>query len=203
GFTGSASHVDYARAAYREPERNAYRVADPRAARVTRGDMLCYVRVPGRDFGFHGLATLFSATDGGLGMHCDIVGSAAETCARTARLAGGNVFDGVTMRLLPLTTGGQFEELPARASGTGQDCSPDAPQACSANRQDWALLLQLRPQAELATLAPAPPMQGPAAPAQPQCCVYCVLGSGIPRCPSATGAQPLETPVPGTPASRR
>lgn len=31
GFNGSASHVDYVRAAYRDPEGSAYRIVDPRA----------------------------------------------------------------------------------------------------------------------------------------------------------------------------
>lgn len=188
GFGASASHVDYVRAAYRDPERSAYRIVDPRAARPQRGDLLCYVRVPGRSFGFGGLATLLSGEGGGLGMHCDVVVSAAGDGGRTARLVGGNVLDGVTMRLLPLTAGGQFENLPARLEGDPA-CSPDTPAACSANRQDWAALLQLRPPAELAGLAAPPPLQGPAAaPAAPRCCVHCVVGAGVPRC--AAGQSP-------------
>ncbi|GGK06477.1 DUF2272 domain-containing protein [Luteimonas terricola] len=197
GFRASASHVDYVRDAYRNPEGSAYRIADPRAARPSRGDLLCYVRVPGRSYGFGGLATLLSADGGGLGMHCDIVVSAGEGSERTARLVGGNVLDGVTMRMLPLTAGGHFEDLPLRQDA-GPACSPDAPAACNANRQDWAALLQLRPQAELARLAPPPPMQGPSmTPVAPRCCVYCVVGGGIPRCPAdapqppADGLQPV------------
>lgn len=195
GFSGSASHIDYVRAAYRDPERSAYRIADPRAVRPARGDLLCYVRAQGRSYGFGGLASLVSGQDSGLGMHCDIVVSAGEAGDRTARLVGGNVADGVTMRLLPLTAGGQFEDLPPRIDD-GPGCSPDMPDACSANRQDWAALLQLRPQAELARLAPAPPMQGTAAPATPACCVYCVLGSGVPRCPATDAPAPGGGPPP-------
>ncbi|MEN1957999.1 DUF2272 domain-containing protein [Luteimonas changyuni] len=190
GFGASASHVDYVRAAYRDPDGSPYRIVDPHAARPARGDLLCYVRVPGRSYGFGGLATLLSAQDGGLGMHCDIVVSAAEEGDRTARMVGGNVFDGVTMRLLPLTEGGRFAELPLRG-GDGVECSPDQPSACSANRQDWAALLQLRPPAELARLAPAPPMAGQAPAPAPQCCVHCVVGSGVPRCPAA-GQPPID-----------
>lgn len=184
GFGASPSHVDYVRAAYRDPEGSAYRIADPRAIRPRRGDLLCYVRVPGRSYGFGGLATLLSGTEGGLGMHCDVVVSAAEDGGRMARLVGGNVLDGVTMRLLPLSPGGQFADLPARLEGDPA-CTPDTPDACSANRQDWAALLQLRPEAELALLAPPPPLpaQG-GVPAAPACCVHCVVGSGVPRCPS-------------------
>ena len=190
GFSASASHVDYVRAAYRNPEGSAYRIADPRAARPQRGDLLCYVRVPGRSYGFGGLATLLSGDGGGLGMHCDVVVSAAADGGRTARLVGGNVFDGVTMRLLPLTAGGHFEELPARLEGDPA-CSPDTPAACSANRQDWAALLQLRPEAELAGLAPPPALQGPTStPVAPRCCVHCVVGGGVPRCPAVEPVAP-------------
>ena len=188
GFGASASHVDYVRAAYRDPEGSAYRIADPRAARPRRGDLLCYVRVPGRSYGFAGLATLLSGDGGGLGMHCDVVVSAGEDGGPAARLVGGNVLDGVTMRMLPLTAGGYFANLPTRLEGDAA-CSPDAPAACSANRQDWAALLQLRPQAELASLAPPPRVEGPTSvPAAPRCCVHCVVGAGVPRC--AAGESP-------------
>jgi hypothetical protein len=62
-------------------------------------------------------------------------------------------------------------------------CSPEAPAACDFNRQDWAALLKLKSQAELATLGPvAPARMLPAPPVQQTCCVNCVLGSVIPRC---------------------
>lgn len=198
GFNGSPSHVDYVRDAYRNPDTSAYRVANPLATRAARGDMLCYVRAANRVFGFAGLATLLSSEDGGLGMHCDIVVGAD---GGQAQLVGGNVLDGVTMRLLPLTPGGQFANLPQR-SLDDPPCTPDTPQACSANRQDWAVLLQLRPAAELAALSPSPglyisppPMPvtpdalqpGQSAPrSQPvPCCVECSVGDGLPRCPGA------------------
>src|SRR5690606_23592192 len=63
GFGASASHVDYVRAAYRDPDGSPYRIVDPHAARPARGDLLCYVRVPGRNYGFSGLATLLSTQD--------------------------------------------------------------------------------------------------------------------------------------------
>lgn len=196
GFSGSPSHVDYVRNAYRSPESNAYRVADPMTSRPARGDMLCYVRAANRVFGFAGLATLLSSEDGGLGMHCDIV---VGIEGGQAQLVGGNVLDGVTMRLMPLTAGGQFAALAQRGLGD-LPCSPDAPQACNANRQDWAVLLQLRPADELAVLSPSPglyvaPAPLPAVPdvlqpgqstPRPQaapCCVECSVGDGLPRCP--------------------
>ncbi|MBB1472017.1 MULTISPECIES: DUF2272 domain-containing protein [unclassified Luteimonas] len=184
GFRGSASHVGYVRDAYRDPEGSAYRVADPRAVRPGQGDLLCYVRVAARSYGFPGLASLLSSDDSGLGMHCDIV-VAAQPGDATAYLVGGNVLDGVTMRLLPLTPGGQFAELPTRPVD-GASCTPDTPAGCSANRQDWAVLLQLRPAQELAGLAPARAVLPPAmAPSSPRCCVNCVVGSGVPRCPAS------------------
>ncbi|WP_101927679.1 MULTISPECIES: DUF2272 domain-containing protein [Luteimonas] len=193
GFNGSPSHVDYVRDAYRNPATSPYRVVDPQAARPARGDMLCYVRAANRVFGFAGLATLLSSDESGLGMHCDIVVAAAEQGDGRAYLVGGNVLDGVTMRLMPLTAGGQFDRLAVRTL-TDPPCSPDTPAGCNANRQDWAVLLQLRPAAELATLLPAPPMGGvPVLPAPtpttpgtapaPMCCVECTVGDGLPRCP--------------------
>lgn len=192
GFNGSPSHVDYVRDAYRNPGGSAYRVADPVATRPARGDMLCYVRAANRTFGFAGLATLLSSEDGGLGMHCDIVVGTAGGGTPMAYLVGGNVLDGVTMRLLPLSAGGQFASLAIRGVDDAP-CSPDTPLACDANRQDWAVLLQLRPAAELAMLTPALPLEGAAprvlpgaaSPAgqAPMCCVECSIGDGLPRCP--------------------
>ncbi|KLJ02102.1 DUF2272 domain-containing protein [Luteimonas sp. FCS-9] len=196
GFDGSPSHVDYVRDAYRNPETSAYRVADPATARPARGDMMCYVRAANRVFGFPGLATLLSSEDGGLGMHCDIVVAAAGEGVAAAYLVGGNVLDGVTMRMLPLSTGGRFAALPARTLDDAP-CTPDNPAACNANRQDWAVLLQLRPAQDLAQLRPAPPIvaatppapllptpgQAPGQPSAPMCCVECSVGDGLPRCP--------------------
>jgi len=199
GFNGSASHVSYVRDAYRDPSGNAYQVANPVSAQPRPGDLLCFVRSASRIYGFGGLAGLLSANEAGLGMHCDIVVAANPGNDRTAYTIGGNVLDGVTMRMLPLTPGGQLADLPMRAPGA-PDCSPDAPTACDANRQDWAVLLQLKPAAQLARL-PAPPMLVPSGSAQPQaspqCCVNCVVGSGIPRCPAGTPA-PLRPATPAT-----
>ncbi|HVI60240.1 MAG TPA: DUF2272 domain-containing protein [Luteimonas sp.] len=198
GFDGSASHVSYVRDAYRDPTGNAYRVANPVATRPAQGDLLCSVRAASRVYGFAGLATLLSSQGSGLGMHCDIVVAVNPDNDHMAYLVGGNVLDGVTMRLLRLTPGGQFADLPMRSPGE-PECSPDAPAACNANRQDWAVLLQLRPPQELAGLVPAMPM-APSAVPQPQpsqqCCVNCVVGSGIPRCPAG-----MPAPVPARPAS--
>src|SRR3546814_20577412 len=87
-------------------------------------------------------------------MHCDIVVAANPDNDGIAYLVGGNVLDGVTMRLLRLTPGGQFADLPMRSPGAPA-CSPDAPSACNARRQDWAVLLHLKPPHHLALLPPA------------------------------------------------
>lgn len=202
GFNGSASHVNYVRDAYRDPSGNAYQVANPASARPQPGDLLCYVRVASRIYGFGGLAGLLSGNEAGLGMHCDIVVAADPDNDGIAYLVGGNVLDGVTMRLLRLTPGGQFADLPMRSAGAPA-CSPDAPSACNASRQDWAVLLQLRPGAQLARL-PAPPMLVPSGSPQPQaspqCCVNCVVGSGVPRCPAGTPAPVRPAPIRPAPA---
>lgn len=205
GFDGSPSHVSYVRDAYRDPTGSAYRVANPLSARPAQGDLLCYVRVASRVYGFGGLAGLLSSEDSGLQMHCDVVVAANPDDDRTAYLVGGNVLDGVTMRLLRLTPGGQFADLPLR-SGADPECSPDAPAACNASRQDWAVLLQLRPAQELAQLAPPQPLvpsmaPRPVPPPQDgQCCVKCVVGSGVPRCPAGV---PTVMPAPAVPAAPR
>ncbi len=194
GFTGSPSHVNYVRQAYRDPEGSAYQVQDPRSGRPARGDLLCYVRVPSRVYGFGDLANMLgAASNDGLNMHCDIVVAANPNNDQLAYLVGGNVQQGVTLRMLRLAPNGYFADLPAR-SPSDPECSPDQPRACNSNRQDWSVLLKLRPASALAQLPPpyVPPPSTffPGAPAQ-QCCVNCVVGSGIPRCPDARPAPPI------------
>lgn len=208
GFDGSASHLNYVRRAYREPFLSAYRVANPQAAQVGQGDLLCNVRGTARVYGFGELATLLSGNEPGLAMHCDVVVgiSVDANHERSAHLVGGNVFDSVTMRKLRLTPGGRFDALPMRLA-SDPECTPESPYACDLNRQDWSVLLQLRPAEELAGLRPALPMapspslqlpagspsqpQGsvPAVPvvpqsqAAPRCCNHCDPEVGLPRCP--------------------
>lgn len=192
GFNGSASHVNYVRDAYRSNQPSAYTVLDPRSGKPATGDLLCYVRVPSRTYGFADLAAMLSQSDEGLGMHCDIVVGVNSGGSGLAWLVGGNVNQAVTVRQLPVTQTGYFGNLPMRTPND-PECTPDTPDACNANRQDWAVLLKLKPASQLATLPPAPPpiLSGGAAPAQ-RCCTVCVVGSGIPRCPAAGS-------VPGTP----
>src|SRR5690606_275627 len=163
GYRGSASHVQYVRRAYRDPLGNAYRVGSPQTAKPQRGDLLCYVRVPSRIYGFDGVMGLLAGQEGGLDMHCDIVVGVAEAPERLAYLIGGNVFDGVTMRMVRLDDVGRLSALPMRGIDDPA-CSPDAPSACDLNRQDWAIVLGLREEAALlalrAPVLPAVPAEG-------------------------------------------
>jgi len=187
GFRPSASHFDYVREARVHPESSPFLYLDPATTRPAPGDLLCYVRVPGRAYGYAGLA---AAIDGGadaLNMHCDVVVAASPGNDGKAWMIGGNVQQGVTMRLLNLNRNGLLWSLPRRIDAD-PPCSPDLPQACNFNRQDWAVLLKLRPAADLARLGPVQrPVAGPIVP-QPsqQFCVYCVVGAQppVPRCPA-------------------
>ena len=218
GFNGAANHLDYVRRAYREPFQSPYRVAHPLGAQVHAGDLLCYVRGAARTYGFGELATILSGNEPGLAMHCDVVVGldVGTDDARSAFLVGGNVFDSVAMRRLRLTPGGRFDSLPMRLD-SDPECTPESAYACDLNRQDWSVLLQLRPAGELAALPPALPMPpAPAAgnaakavvvgatgqgavpvldasqaqPESPRCCNHCDPEVGLPRCP----VQPASSP---------
>ena len=189
GFRASAGHFDYVRAARRDPAGSPYLLLDPDTQAPAAGDLLCYVRLP-RTYGFAGLLAAIDGGATGLNMHCDVVAAAG---AGNAYLVGGNVQQAVTMRVLALNAAGRFWNLPRRTDGD-VDCSPDTVAACDFNRQDWAALLRLKPQAELARLGPvAPPSFLPPAAAPQACCVNCVVGGGVPRCP-ASGLPPPAAP---------
>lgn len=186
GFTLSASHYDYVRAARATPGRSPYDYVDPRTARLAAGDLLCYVR-SGRIYGPEGLAALIDRGGAaGLPMHCDFVVGTDDGHAYTI---GGNVQQAVTLRVLDINAAGQAWPLPQR----GQDsiaCSPDQAAACNFNRQDWAVVLKLKPQEALARIGPVAPRLFGSQPMQPQCCVNCVVGSGVPRCPAPGSVAP-------------
>ncbi|MGY1520427.1 MULTISPECIES: DUF2272 domain-containing protein [unclassified Luteimonas] len=172
GFGGSASHLGYVRRAYREPFLSPYRVSNPESGKVAVGDMLCSVRGGSRMYGFGELANVLSGNEPGLGMHCDIVvGTSIRERVQYAHLVGGNVLDTVAMRELPLSPGGRFAALPMRTAAD-PECTPESRHVCDLNRQDWSVLLQLRPAGELAGLrvgpepVAAPPAPVPASPAQ-------------------------------------
>ena len=119
-------------------------------AGVPAGDLLCFIRGNGAPRGFAGLkAFLSSGKPGGLPMHCDIVVGRARG-GQDLYLVGGNVLQGATLRILPLNRAGRLWSLPR---GSTAACAPGNQGACSFNRQDWAALLKLKPQAELEELA--------------------------------------------------
>ena len=191
GFQSSASHFDYVRAARRNPQGSPYLFQDPNVAVPAAGDLLCYAR-SGRVYGHAGLAEAIDGGAKGLRMHCDVVVAANPGGDSRVYLVGGNVQQAVTMRVLNLNATGRFWNLPMRSQGDA-GCSPDAPASCNFNRQDWVVLLKLKPQAQLASMGPTRMLPPPRAPSgQPSCCVRCVLGAvpEIPRCP-----------VDGTPAA--
>ena len=191
GFSTSASHFDYVRDARRKPDASPYHFISPWTASLQTGDMVCYVR-GNRVYGHEGLAKLIDGGAGGLPMHCDLVASIDDG---KAYVIGGNVQQAVTMRIFELDSEGRLAGLKRRTDGD-VECSPETESACSFNRQDWAAVLKLKPQNELARIGSVLPRAGlPIAPVPPSCCVNCVLGSGIPRCP-VPGQTPLAQPSP-------
>ena len=198
GFRGSASHFDYVRAARKDVAASPYRFVEPMSATLETGDMLCYVRTS-RVYGHDGLLKVIDGNTTSLPMHCDLIVAAA---GGKAYAVGGNVQQAVTMRIFNLNAQGQLWGLPRRSDGD-VECSPETLVACSFNRQDWAAVLKLKPQEELAKLGPvAPPSFLPSAPVAPTCCVNCVVGSGVPRCPAAgqiaPQAQQTDAPLQGS-----
>ena len=197
GFTSSASHFDYVRAARANPARSPYDFVDPRSARLATGDMICYVR-SSRLYGMSGLAAMIDRGGAaGLPMHCDFV---VGTDGGHAYTIGGNVQQAVTMRVLDINAEGQVWGLPQRGTDTTV-CAPDQQAACSFNRQDWAVVLKLKSQDALAQIGPVTPpgylpQQNSLPQAAPSCCVNCVLGSSVPRCPAPGTTSPATTTPP-------
>ena len=191
GFNPSASHFGYVEDAFRGGT-SPFRFADPDREPASVGDLMCYVRSNATQLGFSGLSAFIARGAGAQNMHCDIVVSVEQGMVS---LVGGNVLQGVTMRLVPINRNGLPWNLP-RGVGANTACWPSNPDGCSFNRHDWAALLKLRPGSELATLPR--PMHAPLSPLPipqqtQQCCVNCVVGSGVPRCPSQ-GTAPIQPP---------
>ena len=178
GFRSSPSHVDYVRDAYLSPQTGPFRLADPDVEKPAAGDLLCFVRGTSPVAGYTGLKTFLAGTaSAGLAMHCDVVVAANPGGDNRLYAVGGNVLQGVTMRMLNLNRNGMLWGLPR---GNNAGCSPANEAACSFNRQNWAALLKLRPQAPLAQPPGTPIGPSPA----PACCVNCVVGAQppVPRC---------------------
>jgi hypothetical protein len=188
GFKPSASHIDFIRNAYSRADASPYVLADPEGTAPAMGDLLCFARM--RDtLGPQGLRNFLGKTrDEGLNMHCDIVVAAKPDGGNRLYLVGGNVLQGVTMRVLSLNRKGLIWGLPAR-EGPAVECQPDNEDACSFNRQDWVALLKLKPLAP-----PIEPMR-PIPSSPPACCTACSLPmpEGVQRCP----AVPVQVPDSG------
>ncbi|TQD46365.1 DUF2272 domain-containing protein [Lysobacter aestuarii] len=184
GFRSSPSHVDYVRDAYRNPD-SPFTLLDPDSASPARGDLLCYVRGDASSVDGHaGLVRWLAANpSSSLAMHCDVV---VNVDGKQADLVGGNVQHSVTMRMLPVNRNGRFWNLPR---GPSTACNPANPKACSFNQQNWAALLKLKP--GLPMLAPPSTPAWDATPRPQQCCVNCVVGSGVPRCPKPASSVPV------------
>jgi hypothetical protein len=188
GFNGSASHIDFIRDAYRHPEASPYTFNDPDLASPAGGDLLCFSR--GRNtLGPQGMRDFLGSDSGnGLNMHCDIVVAANPGGDGKLYLVGGNVLQGVTMRVLPLNRSGAIWGLPRRVGNPG-GCQPGNEAACSFNRQDWVALLKLK-------RLPAPSGMLPLPGVQPQCCTQCPLPmpDNVRRCPALE--RPAEDALP-------
>ncbi|CAA9319729.1 MAG: hypothetical protein AVDCRST_MAG71-1199 [uncultured Lysobacter sp.] len=173
GFRASTRHVDYVRDAQLAGSAGPFRLVDPESEAPAPGDLLCFTRLPDQAFGHDEFVDwLQRPFSGALAMHCDIV---VAVDRNHARLIGGNVLHGVTMRMLPVNRSGRFWSLAGRTA-QAPACTPDRPDACDFNRQDWVALLKLNP------------VSAPTAPPASPCCEVCALPmpAGMQRCPIPT-----------------
>lgn len=163
GFHSSPRHMDYIRAAYHNTNgTGAYRLSDPATGKPAPGDLLCFLRSTDTELGPAGLRDALAGNRPlPAQSHCDIVIAANPGGDRTLYLIGGNVFDTVTMRKLPLDRLGlvQFPTAPPPDAATGLDnpvCSPANEPACNFSRQDWVALLKLTPPGTTSVVPEAP-----------------------------------------------
>lgn len=199
GFRASPRHYDYIRQAFHPEMGGPYYYADPATQRADPGDLLCFVRGSTSVAGYEGLTARLNGPGGSLNTHCDIVVGRD----RELRLIGGNVFNGVTMRKLKLDVQGRavlprpvsmsYED--GESGSYGSSCSPANEAACDFNRQNWAVLLKLKPTMAYPTQAtgvPAAPRSITPQGALPQ--------TVVPRPVVPPGTQtPLVTPPPVLP----
>lgn len=152
-FPASAAHLDYIRAAH--GGQGPYTLADPYQVRIRPGDLLCYLRgnvQAGDPTSFR--QALAEGRTNGWPSHCDLVVASNPGGNRTAYAIGGNVFNAVTMRLLPVDERGALAAQPPPA---GQpECSVATPQHCDHNRRHWVAVLRLRQQGPMASAPPSP-----------------------------------------------
>jgi len=200
-FRSSARHMDYIRAAFLAQEGDPYTFTDPENSKPEPGDLLCLLR--GRDdvLGYAGLSAAL-ARNGTTGWpsHCDIVIAANVGGDRTLYLIGGNVFNTVMMRKLPLDRTGRLVLPRPLATGDGSEdgigvalnCSPANESQCDLNRRDWVALLKLRPMALLVV----PPPQSVPTTVTPATPTTTPMPPGFPR---VVPPRPVQYPIPGQP----
>jgi hypothetical protein len=190
GFRPSPSHVDYVRDAALYPGASPFRFADPEVEKPAAGDLLCFVRGASSVAGYAGLKSFLELASGsGLAMHCDVVVAASPDGDGRLYAIGGNVLQGVTLRMLNLNRNGMLWALPR---GNNAGCTPANEAACNFNRQNWAALLKLKPLAPL----PVPSVIPSAAPGSTNCCINCVVGA-VPVVPRCKVEQPVINPQGG------
>jgi hypothetical protein len=199
GFRASPRHFDYIRQAYHTEAGGPYLYTDPATQRPDPGDLLCYVRGNGSVLGYEGLtAWLGSGSGGSLNSHCDIV----VARDRELQTIGGNVLNGVTLRKLKLDPQGRAV-LP-RPVGVGYasdgsadmgiGCNPSNEAACDFNRQNWAVLLKLKPMFAYPTRATGVPTMLRPSPGNPPQPVTAPTMAPQPATPA-----PIPQPVPAPP----
>ncbi|SEK67893.1 hypothetical protein SAMN05428989_0591 [Pseudoxanthomonas sp. GM95] len=201
-FRRSPRHIDYIRTAWRDGASGGpYRYTDPAVEKPAPGDLLCFIRNRDQVLGYAGLtATLDRKGAAPNESHCDIVVAANVGGDRTLHLIGGNVFNAVTMRQLPLDRSGHVllpvpqavpEDGSGEANGPGRECTPSQADQCNFNRQDWAVLLKLQAQTV------QPPL--PASPAAP----ITAPVPGLPPAPAPVAPLPNDPtqPAPALPAT--
>ena len=204
GFHTSVRHIDYIRAAYQAgADGLPYRYADPQQDKPAPGDLLCFLRGRKQPLGATGLREAL-ARGGALPWesHCDIVVAANVGGDHTLYLIGGNVLNAVTMRKLPLDRAGRLQlEAPLAQDqvgddGAGLECTPGHEELCDFNRQDWAALLKLQPQAQL-----QPPVMPGVVPAVDPAAPQVPLPATAPMAPpAASGAAPAAPAIPTAPS---
>lgn len=131
-FVVSPSHIAYIRAAAQQ--QGGYQLAPATETVPQVGDLLCYSRNANVKNHFE-LKDFLQNNTAFLPTHCDIV---VEVNTHDVHLIGGNVFDTVMLRKLPLNEK-QHIVLPNQ---THQDCDVENETACNVNQQYWVAMLK-------------------------------------------------------------
>jgi hypothetical protein len=146
-FAFSATHANYIRAAFEQPDGYAYRACDPRTTAPRTGDLICYSRDREPLVGYAAWRDAVPRLGNGVKSHCDLVVAVDRKASRIETI-GGNVLQSVSMRKLKLNAAGtlsrsyQAEHYQPKPGG---ECARDV--TCRKDNlsvQYWGVLLQLR-----------------------------------------------------------